>query len=101
MIHSYLEATKKGHEDMRTKLELATEQLAELRKQDWSKQILDLKRENDFLREELNHKQKEITGFKNNISMAMQTSGSANAHSHLTSLLETQSKENFRLTRLI
>jgi hypothetical protein len=32
VIHSYLEATKKGHEDMRLKLELATEQLAELRK---------------------------------------------------------------------
>ena len=38
---------------MRSKLEVATESLGELKKQDWSKQILDLKRENEFLREEM------------------------------------------------
>ena len=86
---------------MRSKLEVATESLGELKKQDWSKQILDLKRENEFLREEMTQKQKEITGFKNNIAMAIQTSASSNAQSHLTNLLENQSKDNVRLNRLI
>ena len=101
VVNSYLEATKKSYEEMRSKLEIATESLGELKKQDWSKQILDLKRENEFLREEMTQKQKEITGFKNNIAMAIQTSASSNAQSHLTNLLENQSKDNVRLNRLI
>jgi hypothetical protein len=34
--------------------------LTELRKQDWSKQIIELKGENEFLREEITQKQKEF-----------------------------------------
>ena len=62
---------------------------------------MDLKRENEFLREEITQKQKEIVTLKNNIAMAISTSASPNAQSHLTNLLENQSKENVRLNRLI
>jgi cell division septum initiation protein DivIVA len=86
---------------MRVRYEQATEALGELKKQDWSKQILDLKRENEFLREEVAHKHKEVAALKNNIAMAISTSGSANVQSHLTNLLENQSRENVRLNRLI
>jgi len=40
------------------------------------------------LREEIAQKQKELAAFKNNIAMAMQTSGPTNAHNHMTNLLE-------------
>lgn len=45
--------------------------MLELKKQDWSKQILDLKRENEFLRDEMSQKQKEYQALKNNIAMAI------------------------------
>jgi hypothetical protein len=75
--------------------------LANLQKQDWSKQILDLKRENDFLRDEMAQKAKDFQNLKQNLAIAIQTSSSANAASHLTNLLETQSKEIVRMTRMI
>lgn len=59
-----------------------------------------MKRENDFLREEITHKQQEVQSLKNNIAMAISTTTSANAP-HLTSLLENQSRENVRLSRLV
>jgi chromosome segregation ATPase len=102
VVSNYIESTKKSQEDMRIKLEAATDALNELRKQDWSKQILDLKRENEFLREEIAQKAKDFTNLKGNIAMAIQTSGGPNnVQSHLTNLLENQSKENVRLSRLI
>lgn len=56
VVNQYLESTKKSQEETKAKYEQAVEALGELRKQDWSKQIMELKRENDFLREEVNHK---------------------------------------------
>lgn len=60
---------------MRYKLELANDALVELRKQDWSKQILELKKENEFLRDELAQKSKEFAALKNNLALAIHTSG--------------------------
>ena len=62
--------------------------LNELKKQDWTKQIMDLKRENDFLREEIAQRQREFANLKNNLAHAIQTSGSPNVQAHLTNLLE-------------
>lgn len=101
VVNQYLDSAKRSQEEMRVKYEQAMDALSELRKQDWSKQIMDLKRENDFLRDEIAQKQKEIVALKNNIAMAISTTGSANVQSHLTNLLENQSKENVRLHRLI
>lgn len=75
--------------------------LGELRKTDWSKQIMELKSENEFLREEITQKQKDFTNLKNNLAMAISTSGSPNVQSHLTNLLENQSKEIVRMSRMI
>jgi hypothetical protein len=55
-----MENCKRDQEDMRQKLEGANNQLQNLQKQDWSKQILDLKRENDFLRDEMSQKAKDF-----------------------------------------
>lgn len=50
---SYLEAAKRQTEELRAKHEQAAEALQELRRTDWSRQILELKREAEFLREEV------------------------------------------------
>jgi len=53
---------------------------------------MELKGENELLREEVAHKHKEFANLKNNLAMAIQTSATpANVQSHLTNLLETQS----------
>ena len=84
-----MENCKRDQEEMRQKLEVANSQLQNLQKQDWSKQILELKRENDFLRDEMSQKAKDFQNLKQNLAIAIQTSSSANAASHLTNLLET------------
>jgi predicted RNase H-like nuclease (RuvC/YqgF family) len=71
VVHAYLEGQKRQSEENRARLEQATEALAELRKQDWSRQILELKRENDFLRSEVTQKEHEMTIFKNNLAVAV------------------------------
>jgi molecular chaperone GrpE (heat shock protein) len=88
----YVESLKREADEGRHRAEQAEQLLAELRKQDWSKQIIELKGENELLREEVAHKHKEFANLKNNLAMAIQTSATpANVQSHLTNLLETQS----------
>lgn len=102
VVADYMERVKRDVEDYRHKAEQAGQLLGELRKQDWSKQVMELKGENEFLREEIAHKHKEFTSLKSNLAMAIQTSASpSNVQSHLTNLLETQSQEVVRMTRLV
>lgn len=101
VAQSYMENCKREQDEMRVRYETANQLLVDLKKQDWTKQIMDLKRENEFLREEVAQKSKEFSNLKNNLAMAIQTSGNPNSQSHLTNLLENQSRELVRLTRMI
>lgn len=90
VVNTYMETMKRQVEEYKAQFEQANQMLTELRKQDWSKQIMELKGENEFLREEITQKQKEFQNLKNNLAMAIQTSpSSSNVQSHLTNLLET------------
>lgn len=90
VVNGYMENIKRQVEEYKLQFEQANQMLTELRKQDWSKQIIELKGENEFLREEITQKQKEFQNLKNNLAMAIQTSPSpSNVQSHLTNLLET------------
>ena len=102
VVNTYMETMKRQVEEYKAQFEQANQMLTELRKQDWSKQIMELKGENEFLREEITQKQKEFQNLKNNLAMAIQTSpSSSNVQSHLTNLLETQSQEVVRMSRLV
>ena len=101
VLNNYMESSKSNYDDMKIKLENATQSLQELGNQDWTKQIMELKNENEFLKDEISQKEKEFSNLKNNLAMAIQTSGGTNVQNHLTNLLETQSKENVRMTRLV
>ncbi len=102
IVNTYMETMKRQVEEFKVQFEQANQMLTELRKQDWSKQIMELKGENEFLREEITQKQKEFQNLKNNLAMAIQTSpSSSNVQSHLTNLLETQSQEVVRMSRLV
>ncbi len=102
VVNGYMENIKREVEQYKNQFEQANQMLNELRKQDWSKQIMELKGENEFLREEISQKQKEFQNLKNNLAMAIQTSPSpSNVQSHLTNLLENQSQEVVRMTRLV
>ncbi len=56
VCNGYLESAKREQEEIKAKLDQANHTLHELRKTDWSKQIMELKRENEFLREEITQK---------------------------------------------
>lgn len=102
VVNGYMENIKREVEQYKNQFEQANQMLTELRKQDWSKKIMELKGENEFLREEISQKQKEFQNLKNNLAMAIQTSpSSSNVQSHLTNLLENQSQEVVRMSRLV
>jgi hypothetical protein len=56
---------------MRLKLDSANNILQSLQNQDWSKQILDLKRENEFLRDEIALRTKDFQNLKQNLAIAI------------------------------
>jgi hypothetical protein len=60
VVNGYMENIKRQVEEYKLQFEQANQMLTELRKQDWSKQIIELKGENEFLREEITQKQKEF-----------------------------------------
>ena len=60
VVNGYMENIKRQVEEYKVQFEQANQMLTELRKQDWSKQIIELKGENEFLREEITQKQKEF-----------------------------------------
>jgi len=60
VVNGYMESMKRQVEEYKVQFEQANQMLTELRKQDWSKQIMELKGENEFLREEITQKQKEF-----------------------------------------
>ena len=60
VINNYIENMKREVDQYKMQYEQANQILTELRKQDWSKQIMELKGENEFLREEVVQKQKEF-----------------------------------------
>ena len=60
VVNGYMENIKRQVEEYKLQFEQANQMLTELRKQDWSKQIIVLKGENEFLREEITQKQKEF-----------------------------------------
>lgn len=102
VVNGYMENIKREVEQYKNQFEQANQMLTELRKQDWTKQIMELKGENEFLREEISQKQKEFQNLKNNLAMAIQTSPSpSNVQNHLTNLLENQSQEVVRMSRLV
>ena len=68
---SYIETCKKDKEEMRLKLDSANSILQSLQNQDWSKQILDLKRENEFLRDEIALRTKDFQNLKQNLAIAI------------------------------
>lgn len=78
VLNNYMESSKSSYDDMKFKLENAMQSLQELGKQDWTKQIMELKNENEFLRDEITQKQKEFSNLKNNLAMAIQMSGGTN-----------------------
>jgi hypothetical protein len=53
VVNSYMENMKRQVGEYKLQFEQANQMLTELRKQDWSKQIIELKGENEFLREEI------------------------------------------------
>lgn len=72
MLLDYTEGVKRSNEEIKHKHSDSLQLLSELQRQDWSKQIIDLKRENEVLREELGARQKEMGDIKQNLSFAMQ-----------------------------
>lgn len=60
VINNYIENMKREVDQYKMQYEQTNQILTELRKQDWSKQIMELKGENEFLREEVVQKQKEF-----------------------------------------
>eukprot|EP00347_Sterkiella_histriomuscorum_P018962 403343492 len=101
VIRDYTEGLKRQNDQLKQANQDLSEKLGELSKQDWSKQIIEYKRECDFLREEIAQKVNELGDLKNNLSLSIQQTNAGNAANHFTNLLESQSKEIVRMKRVI
>mmetsp|Transcript_696 Transcript_696/g.757 ORF Transcript_696/g.757 Transcript_696/m.757 type:complete len:132 (+) Transcript_696:43-438(+) len=96
----YTEGLKREMEEMKVKHGEGLHMLDNLQNQDWSKLIIDLKNENEVLRDELVVRNKEMTEMKTNLSMSLQVAGSS-SQSHLGNVLENQSQQLVRMRRLV
>jgi hypothetical protein len=72
VLLDYTESLKRQQEEIKWQQGEGMQVLQELQKQDWSKQIIKLKKENTLLREELTQRQKVLADIKQNLSYAMQ-----------------------------
>lgn len=70
--YEYVEVTKRKNEELKVQHSTLQQQLLHLQRQDWAKQLLDLQQQNELLREELSHRNKELNDIKHNLSIAMQ-----------------------------
>ncbi|CDW73388.1 UNKNOWN [Stylonychia lemnae] len=93
LIRDYTENLKIQNDQLRQQMFDMNEKFGDMQKQDWSKQLIESKKECDFLREEISQKVKEMNDIKNNLSLAIQQTHVGNASNHFTNLLETQSRD--------